>query len=388
MMSNAIFPVNSKHRAAGASMADGRRIRATTGTNLGGANAHNRRVIVEALRLNGALSRADLARASQLTKQTVSNLVEDLEAQGLIRPMESVKAARGKPATPYELVPGGAYSLGLHIDRHAFRLVAVNLLGDVLIAREARPPGQGPELGLPTIHALIGAIRAELAALYPEFEQRLVGLGIAMPGPFGIEGAANDPLSMSSWQRYPLLTELTALTGLEIAIQNDAAAATAAERLSGAAHGVETAACIYLGYGLGAGLILNGELFTGPNGNAGELGMVLAPGLGLDGPAPVEHSASLASFCAALALDPADPEIFARIEAVFDGPDPTLRAWLASAGRQLRWIVHLLETLFDPETIILCGGVPRVLIEALIARTEPLLPSLAERPDRVLPRLM
>ncbi len=366
-----------------------RKIRATSGTNLGGANAHNRRVIIEALRLNGALSRADLARATQLTKQTVSNLVEDLTAEGLIRALDSVRATRGKPATPYELVPEGAFSLGLQIDRHAFRLVAVNLLGEVLLQREARPAGQGPEVGVPAILGLILAARKELAETHRQFDKRLIGLGIAMPGPFGVDGAPDDPLSMSRWQRYPLLKELAAATGLDIAIRNDASAATSAERLVGAAHGLDTAVCIYLGYGLGAGLILNGEQFTGPNGNAGEIGMVLShvPGTEQD-VAPIEHAASLASLCATLELDPADPELFDRIDSAVASPTPALCDWVDGATHQLRWMIHLLESLFDPQTIILCGSAPRSLIDIFIARLEPLLPSLSDRPGRVLPRLL
>lgn len=370
-------------------MSAGRTIRATNGTNLGGANAHNRRVIIEALRLNGALSRAELARATQLTKQTVSNLVEDLERGGLIRPLDAVRAARGKPATPFELVADGAYSLGLHIDRHMLRIVAVNLLGAVVLQRQIQPPGQEPELAMPAILGLIAAARAELSQKLPQFEERLIGLGVAMPGPFGVKGPPDDPLSMSSWQHYALLSELSSVTGLEVALQNDATAAATAERLMGAAHGLETAVCIYLGYGLGAGLILDGELFTGPNGNAGEIGLLFAPAAEtMAGAAPLEHAVSLASLCTGMGYDPADPQLFKRIEAIVAVPDRAFLTWLERAAKQLRWTVHVLETLFDPEAIIVCGNAPRSLIALLLARIEPLEPSLADRANRRQPRLL
>lgn len=103
-------------------------IRAKSGTNQEGTSAHNRRVIVEALRLNGALSRADLARATQLTKQAVSNIIEDLERDGLVVALDTVRKGRGQPSTPYRLVPEGAFAIGLQIDRHLTRAVAVDLL--------------------------------------------------------------------------------------------------------------------------------------------------------------------------------------------------------------------------------------------------------------------
>lgn len=371
-------------------MGETREIRAVSGTNLGGANLHNRRVIVDALRVNGPLSRAELARATQLTKQTVSNLVDDLQRRGLVRPLDAVRSARGKPATPYTLVPDGAFSFGLQIDRHVFRTVAVNLVGEVLLQREVEPACTGPEAGVAAILDLIGAAQDELMARRPKAADRLVGLGVAMPGPFGRETEDGDPLfSMLAWQRYPLLERLTEATGLEVALQNDASAAATAERLIGAAHGLDNAVCIYLGYGLGAGLILNGEVFGGQTGNAGEIGMALAPpgGRGAGTPEPLEHTASLASLCAAMGFDPADPALFARIDRAIADGNTALLAWAEVAADRLRWMVHLLETVFDPQTVVLCGGAPRSLIDLLVARMEPLLASLADRVARSHPRI-
>ena len=104
-----------------------RSIRAKSGTNLGGASAHNRRIMIDALRVNGALSRADLARATGLTPQAVSNIIEELALDGLVRSQATIRRGRGQPATPYQLVPEGAFAIGLQIDRHVTRTVIVNL---------------------------------------------------------------------------------------------------------------------------------------------------------------------------------------------------------------------------------------------------------------------
>ena len=121
-----------------------RSIRAKSGTNLGGASAHNRRIMIDALRVNGALSRADLARATGLTPQAVSNIIEELARDGLVRSQASVRKGRGQRATPYRLVPEGAFAIGLQIDRHVTRTVIVNLVGDVLVKMEAKLPPGGP----------------------------------------------------------------------------------------------------------------------------------------------------------------------------------------------------------------------------------------------------
>jgi predicted NBD/HSP70 family sugar kinase len=366
-------------------MNDTRPIRAKSGTNHEGTSAHNRRVMIDALRVNGALSRADLARATRLTKQTVSNIIDELERDGLVTSQQTVRNGRGQPSTPYVLVPEGAFAIGLQIDRHMTRAIAVDLIGNVLVRLEAKLPSGGPTTGARVILNLVAAVRCQLAAIATQSEQRLVGLGAAMPGPFGLAGNGDDPWMMEAWQKFPLLETLAVGTGLDVSIQNDAAAATIAERMVGAAHGLDHAVCLYIGYGIGAGLILGGELYTGANGNAGEIGMALLVVGGRS--TPLEHRASLASLYQYLSLDPADPDLYAKIHDLVSTEDRRIVEWIEAAASDLRWSVHLIETIFDPQTVILCGSAPQILVDRLIAAMGPLLPSLAERPDRTVPRL-
>ncbi len=367
-------------------MNDIRPIRATSGTNHEGTSAHNRRVIIDALRLNGALSRADLARATRLTKQTVSNIVEELEHDGLVTSGEMVRRGRGQPSTPYGLVPEGAFAIGLQIDRHITRAIAVDLVGNVLIGKEANLPAGGPATGTPVVLKLIEDVRAELRQRVAQAEKRLVGLGAAMPGPFGIEqDDADNPWMMGAWQRFPLLETLSAGTGLNVSLQNDAAACATAERMVGAAHGLDHAVCLYVGYGIGAGLILGGELYSGAHGNAGEIGMALLTAGGQQ--TQLEHRASLASLYDHLGVDPMAPDIYSIINDRAAAADPDILSWIERAAIDLRWSVQLIETIFDPQTVILCGGAPAALATRLIAAMQPLLPSNADRPGRSLPRL-
>lgn len=361
-------------------------IRAKSGTNHEGTSAHNRRVMIDALRLNGALSRADLARATRLTKQAVSNIIDELERDGMVVAQETVKRGRGQPSTPYALVPGGAFAIGLQIDRHVTRAVAVDLVGTVLVRVESDLPPDSPAQGAKVVLDLIARVRGKLASVETEAEARLVGLGVAMPGPFGIDGVANDQWMMEAWQKFPLMETLATGTGLDVSLQNDAAACATAERLVGAAHGVDHAVCLYLGYGIGAGLILNSELYSGANGNGGEIGMaVLSP----HDPkrTSLEHRASLASLYQHLEIDPAAHGVYDEIGRRAEADDPRVLEWIASAATDLRWGVHLIETIFDPQTVILCGGAPEPLARRLLAAIEPLLPSIADRTGRALPRL-
>lgn len=367
-------------------MTDPRPIRAKSGTNHEGTSAHNRRVMIDALRVNGALSRADLARATRLTKQTASNIIEELERDGLVVSQETVRKGRGQPSTPYALVPGGAFAIGLQIDRHVTRAVAVDLVGTVLVRAEADLSADGPASGAKIVLDLVASVRSELAKLAAQAEARLVGLGVAMPGPFGIEGNADDQWMMQAWQRFPLLETLAAGTGLNVGLQNDAAACATAERMVGAAHGLDNAVCLYLGYGIGAGLILNSELYSGAYGNAGEIGMALLSA-GDPTRTALEHRASLASLYQHLNIDAAGHGVYDEIARLAEADDPLILEWVKNAATDLRWAVHMIETIFDPQTVIVCGGAPEPLARRLLVAIEPLLPSVADRPARNLPRL-
>jgi predicted NBD/HSP70 family sugar kinase len=369
-------------------MNDARPIRATSGTNHEGTSAHNRRVMIDALRLNGSLSRADLARATKLTKQTVSNIIEELENDGLVLSLDVVRRGRGQPSKPYQLVPDGAFAIGLQIDRHVTRAAAVNLVGKVLVRAEANLPPGGPSRGAKVILDLIEKLRNDLATLSAQSEKRIVGLGVAMPGPFGMDIVDDDPWMMAAWQNFPLLETLAAGTGLDVGLQNDASASATAERMVGVANGLDHAVCLYLGYGIGAGLILNGELYNGANGNAGEIGMVLTPPREPGGGhQSLEHRASLASLCQHMEIDPADPALHAKLADAAAFSHPSLTSWVAAAAVDLRWSVQMIETIFDPETIIICGSAPEPLARRLIEAIDPLLPSIAGRRNRRLPRV-
>ncbi|TPI30883.1 ROK family transcriptional regulator [Mesorhizobium sp. B3-1-9] len=360
-------------------------IRAKSGTNQEGTSAHNRRVMIEALRLNGALSRADLARATQLTKQAVSNIIEDLERDGLVVALDAVRKGRGQPFTPYRLVPEGAFAIGLQIDRHLTRVVVVDLVGKVIARAEAGLPLDEPSAGVKIILGLVDRVRCELASLFAQSERRLVGLGVAMPGPFGLKNPDNKWM-MPAWQQFPLVQALAAGTGLNVGLQNDAAACATAERIVGAAHGVDHAVCLYVGYGIAAGLILNGELYSGGNGNAGEIGMALLAPAG-PGSTPLEHRASLASLYQHLGLDPTERGLYETLGALALARDPRVMGWVEKAASDLRWSVHLIETIFDPQTVILTSSAPEALARLLLQAMHPLLPSIADRPVRRLPRL-
>lgn len=377
-----------------------RPIVATAGTNLGGASAHNRRVVFDALRLNGALSRAEIARATQLTAQTVSNIIDQFTETGLVAADAPVRGGRGQPATPYRIVATGAYSIGIQIDRHQVLGIGADLAGQTLSRQQHRLPKGGPKRGLAIVLNLIAAIRRDLAAADPRAQDRTLGLGIAMPGPFGQrldpqhppEDPLVDPWVMQEWHEFPLLERLESETGLEAGLQNDAGAAAIAEKMYGVASGLDNFIYLFLGYGLGAGLVIQGELYAGAVGNAGEIGQLPAFGSGGNGARKgethtLEHYVSMLAACRSLELDPGMSGLFAKLDHLLAARDPALLRWSAEAGFYLRQAVQIVEAMFDPQTVVLGGQLPPALLLDIARHVEPLLPSVADRAARNLPRL-
>ena len=355
------------------------------GSNIGGASTHNRRVILEALRTHGTLSRADLARSTLLTRQTTSNIMDELEAAGLVQAEPAVRLKRGQPAVPYRLVPAGAFAIGLHIDRRYLRAVAVDLLCRPLLKIGAELPDEGPYKGMPVALDLVSRLQRELRRLHPEAERRVVGLGIAMPGPFGVRRQVQHQGAVAQWHNFPLAQTFAEETGLTVRVFNDAAAATLAEKLSGVAHGIENFVYVFLAHGIGAGVVMGGELLGGPRGNLGEIGEMI---VGDDGQSLEQH-ASLASLAAYLgAPGGSAPETFERIERALSEDDGRIGGWIAKVAPRLRQAVQIIESAFDPDTIVFGGELPKALLARLVPALEPLLTSVSDHADRRYPRLL
>lgn len=360
-----------------------------SGTNLEFARSHNRRVVMEAIRLHGRLTRADLSRLTALTPQTISNITSELQGLGFLQALAPSKGQRGQPATPFVIDPDGAYSLGLQIDQTRMVAVLVDLSGRVR-ARTERPVDRPtPEQALPAIQEVVDLLRRDAAI----DASRVLGLGLAVPGPFGVEGlSAVGPTTLPGWQDLSIAAPISRALGLPVIMENDATAAAIGERLHGVARTLRSFTYLFIGTGLGAGLFQDGHLVKGAGHNAGEVGhMIVVP----DGrPCPcgnrgcLERYVSLRAAYEALELPDPDHGDPAALLAG-DGTTPArLERWLDEAAPRLRQAVNLLESMLDAESIVIGGFLPAQVLQLLLDRLAPLHASVGARRDRVVPRVM
>ena len=338
------------------------RSRIRAGTNIGSVNEHNRRVIMQQLRVNRTMSRAQIARATGLVPQTISNIVEDLEREGLVVAAEPVKSGRGQPATPYSLSAHGAFAFGMQIDPHRVRAVAVDLLGDIVEGAEQPLGPGGVSANLPTILEVFNRVATAPARLSPP-TLRVLGLGVAMPAPTGVHAIGGDPWIQEISERHPIIEELRNATGLDVTLHHDASAAAVAERLKGCAVGMDDFILLFVGYGLGAGIHVGGGLLRGRHRLAGELGLVMVhDGTGL---VPLETLTSLSSLYSSLGLAPNQADLHDLLDQAVRSGNPEVSDWVARSALHLAWAIDTVDFLLDPEGIVLAGQMPESLMSLL-----------------------
>ncbi|EPC4573266.1 ROK family protein [Klebsiella variicola] len=349
----------------------------TSGTNLEHARVHNRRVIIEAVRLHGELTRAELARLTALTPQTVSNIVAELEQMDLLTSHQPRRASgRGQPAVPVSLNPASAWSIGIHLDHQTLIVVLVDLAGEVHFRRLILV--QKPQPG--ATFARLAEVLNEIRALPTLDWSRVLGMGVVMPGPFGVEGiSSTGPTTLNGWEGVDVAAELGRLSGLPVTLENDATVAAIGERFHGVARQLNSFVYLYIGTGLGAGIFTDGHVYTGHAHNAGEVGhIVVAPNgrpcyCGNEG--CLERYVSLQAAYEFCGLDPyrALPEDLLSVDAaLFD-------QWITSSLAPLRQAINLLECVFDAETVVVGGMMPAPLLEKVLARLPPLYQSVSGR---------
>lgn len=245
------------------------------GSNQGAMRAHNERIVLTILRRHGPMAKAEIARATGLSAQTVSVIMRKLEAEGVLTRDAPVRGKVGQPSVPMRLAAEGAFFLGLKVGRRSVELVLTDFLGQVrnrVIQTHAFPT---PEA---TLQFAVAQIRMILDSLTDQERARVAGVGVGMPF-FLWDWARHLGVpeeKMQSWRSVDLQQELAKEVDLPIYLENDATTACGGELVFGPYAGAQDFLYFYLGYFIGGGVVLNGRVFTG-RGNAGAVGPILVP---------------------------------------------------------------------------------------------------------------
>ncbi len=262
-------------------MSETRQAAPRRGTNLPRMGDFNLTVIVDAIRRSsGGLSRVELSGIVGLSPQTVSNISRRLLDQKLIVEAGKEGHGPGKPRTILRLNPQGMYAVGVHLDPALTTFVLLDLVGAVVAQARIRTPGvNDPASVMSTIAEQIESLIAGAGV----DRSRIAGLGVAAPGPIDLaRGSVVDPPLLAGWDRVELREALSAATGFTVLVDKDVTSAAVAETWAGGPSGAGSFIFMYMGTGIGCGLVLNDEVVRGTSGNAGEIGHIMVDP---DGPA-------------------------------------------------------------------------------------------------------
>jgi glucokinase-like ROK family protein len=228
---------------------------------------HNKRLVLKLIYDEGEISRADIARRTELTRTTVSSIVADLIEKELVIEAGQAPSAGGKPPTWLKINEDAFFCVCADLGSQGLRGAIVNLRGQV--KQRVNFPIDNPdgEAALELVYQLIQNL-IDLA------ESPLVGIGIGTPGLMDAQrGIVRNAVNLD-WQDLPLGELLEARFELPVYIANDCQAAALGEYIFGGRGNGSSLIVIKLGRGIGAGIVLNGELFYGDSCGAGEIGHV------------------------------------------------------------------------------------------------------------------
>jgi predicted NBD/HSP70 family sugar kinase len=263
----------------------GMSIEATAGASPGSLESlrgRNRERVVAAVQRRGATSRADIARDTGLSRSTVSSLVGALISDGLLveRPDRSSQAAQsstgGRPVTALTLNPRRGAVLGVHFGHDTARVAVADLSGSI-VAERVRDLDVDHHVQA-TLDFVAEGARALLRQSGLDAAQ-VLGCGVAVSSPVHRSpGAFGDSL-LTDWRGVDIAGELGRRLGTPVLVGNDANLGAVAEWTFGAGRGVDDLIYVMASDGLGAGLILGGQLYAGGQNIAGEFGhVVVVPG--------------------------------------------------------------------------------------------------------------
>ena len=311
------------------------------------ARGHNRSLVLQSLYRSGRVSRADLARSTGLTRVTISDLVAELIAEGLVVELGQRDDARpGKPAVLLDVDRSATQIIGVDLSEHAvFRGAVLDIDGRILDAVEIElADSRGPHA---TEKVLTLVDRLVALATAP-----VLGIGIGSPGIVDAEGTVAAAPNLG-WADEPLQRLLAQRTGLPVFVANDANVAVLAEH--GFADAQGDMMLVKVGHGVGSGLLVAGALVFGSRFAAGEIGQVI---VGTDeGPdAPYDREHSLEAWLAV-------PRLERRLAAAAAAGRPTEQV-LREAGQRLGVALAPVVGALNLSELVLAG--PEDLLDGMV----------------------
>lgn len=337
------------------------------GTNQSGGRLYNERLVLSIVRHRDGLPKTEIAKLTGLSAQTISVIMQQLEADHLIVKGEPQRGKVGQPRVPFSLNPNGAFSIGLKIGRHRSELALMDFVGNI---RETRQISYQYPVTSELMQFVERATPKLVKTLAPAHRDRLVGIGIATPfelWSWGDEVGAPKAV-MGAWLNFDVKQEVSHASKLPAFLQNDATAACAAELTFGNPQKYDNYLYVYIGYFIGGGIVLNGSVFEGPSGNSGALGPMPMRGTSTRS-RRLLHNSSKISLQRMITKTGGNTDVIWDNKTDWSELDTVLTEWIDKLSEDLAYAVISAISLIDFPAIVIDGDIPtsvrQMIVESL-----------------------
>ena len=345
--------------SAAAEAARPRAVDFARGTNQSGVRLYNERLVLSLIRRHESLPKAEIARLTGLSAQTITIIMRQLETDGLVVKRSRQRGRVGQPSVPFALNPDGALSLGVKIGRRSADFVLIDFVGGVRHAFHET-------FAYPTPSGILDFVARGLAVgaadLDPAAAARISGLGIAAPFElWNWEEQTGAPRKvLDQWRTFDVRAEIADLCPWPVFFCNDATAACGAELFLGNRGHHLDYLYFFIGSFIGGGVVLNGSLYPGRTGNAGAVGSmpIATDGSGGRRYAQLIRSASIYVLEQRLAAAGIDPNVLWRSPDDWGELGEPLDRWIDNVAEALAFAATAAIAIIDFEAIVVDGAFP------------------------------
>jgi glucokinase-like ROK family protein len=333
---------------------------------------HNTAIILDCLRRNAPLSRADLSNRTGLNRSTVSSIVHELIRQHLVRETELQKIKLGRPGMALELSPDGACAIGAEVGVDFISILLADFVAQPIWRKRI---AINSKLGQSAFMECVGDALQEALAQAQAHDSRPLGIGVGVPGLVDVVKGELKFAPNLKWSNLPLREILMGRFDIPVFVENDANAAALGEYYFGVAREAENFIYLNAAVGLGGGIVLGGKLFRGSGGYAGEVGHISVDvdgelcGCGrrgcwelMVGPRAVVRQIRTTlrngapSLISELAGNDLESITFGQVIEAAEAGDAVARDALREVGKWLGIGIANLVNVFNPELVVLGGA--------------------------------
>jgi predicted NBD/HSP70 family sugar kinase len=335
------------------------------GSNQVGMRQFNERVVLQALRVHGSRPKAELARLTGLTAQTIGLITARLDEDQLLTREAPVRGKVGQPSVPIGLNPDGAFAIGIKIGRRSADWLLVDFTGRVRDRLVLDYPFPDSETLLPIIEANMNQLLRSLGGL----RSRVVGVGVAAPFQLGgwhrMLGLTHA--QSQAWNQIDLGAQVQAMTDLPVSFAKDTAAACVAELLQGRGRDIGSFLYLFMDTFVGGGLVLHSHLHRGTQGNAGAVASLpLRVSTGGEPPPQLVSQASLWDLEQRFRAHALDPMAAYDDRALQEPWLPYTREWIDRAALALAHCIVSGTAFLDLDAVVVDGSIAAPLLQHLL----------------------